>query len=378
MSERTREPGLVSTLLGAVSLSLLLSVGWADEPADNAPPPLPDWQEVVHQSPYWVSQGVHENLQTIRRWVLSQQSFCERPERHILFDSRATFVGYLDDGDSREETQTLINNRRARLAEEGRVDAWAPGGLGETGYPFALSCDQPDARLSESLARYSGEDADARLWGTWDGMRVGTEENPISLHAAIRTVYDDRVEQGRIDLPEEVLSTLSGKTIIESGGLQRAHSAAGAMGVMQLTAAALGDCEIEERFHFHRLAQVDCTLRLLEQNHRNLEPVFQDTFGHLPEAKADALYSMLLIQAYHGGVGRVSRLMNDADYNGAAEYFARHHERFTAGDIALGMVFHNLGRNQLGFASLYYVIDVAIATRAACSALDDLAGCAEQ
>ncbi|MEX1056899.1 MAG: hypothetical protein WED11_04165, partial [Natronospirillum sp.] len=126
-----------------------------------------------------------------------------------------------------------------------------------------------------------------------------------------------------------------------------------------------------------RMAQIDCALRLLEQNHRNLEPVFQNTFGHLPDTKAEALYSLLLIQAYHGGVGRVSNLMTHVDFNGATHYFADHHERFTAGDIALGMVYHNMGRNQLGFASLYYVTDVAIATAAACAALEELTGCPE-
>jgi hypothetical protein len=39
------------------------------------------------------------------------------------------------------------------------------------------------------------------------------------------------------------------------------------------------------------------------------------------------------------------------------------------------MVLHNLGRNRLGFASLYYVADVSIAARAACARLDDLPGC---
>src|SRR5690625_7636293 len=83
------------------------------------------------------------------------------------------------------------------------------------------------------------------------------------------------------------------------------------------------------------MAQVDCALRLLEQNHRNLEPIFNATFGHLPTDKASDLYALLLIQAYHGGVGRVAGLMSDPETQGAAQYFARHHERFSAGDIAL-------------------------------------------
>ncbi len=375
------------TLLPGLFLLMLAGPGPADDTdtplstgsdaVAEAPAPLPRWHDVIRQTPYWISQGVHENLRTIRLWVLADQGFCENPDRHILFDVRATFLGYLDDGEDSDATQALLNDRRAALAAADTVDAWVPGGPGVVGYPFALSCDQPDARLQTSLDRYTGADEASRLWGTWDDLSIGTEDQQISLHEAIRAVYETRREQGRVQLSEEVLSTLAGKTIIESGGLREAHSAANARGIMQLTPAALGDCEIPERLHFHRLAQIDCALRLLEQNHRNLEPVFRETFGHLPEEKAKALYSLLLLQAYHGGIGRVQALMTDEELNGAADYFARHHERFSAGDIALGMVFHNLGRNHLGTASLYYLIDVSIATRAACGAVADLAGCAE-
>ncbi len=352
----------------------------SDAVRSAAPPPVPSWQQVVRDSPYWVSRGVHGNLVTIRRWVLSGESYCEDENRHIFFDRRAAFIGWFANEDGREATQGRINAVREQMAADGRVDAWAVGGNGATGYPFALSCNQPDARLADNVARYTGDDADARLWGTWDGMRVGEEDAPVSLHRAIREVYDYRREMGRVTLPETVLATLAGKVIIESGGQREALSAVSARGVMQLTPAALGDCEIPERFHLHRLAQIDCALYLVEQNHRNLQPAFDQRFGHLPDDKQEELYAMLLLQAYHGGIGRVIALLGDDTVDddtlgGAARYFARHHAHYTAGDIALGMIFHNLGRNRLGFASLYYVTDVSIARDAACAALDDLPGC---
>lgn len=345
------------------------------EPSTQSTPPLDNWQDIIRQSPYWVSQGMHSNLVTIRRWVLNGESFCANTDRHVLFDRRATFLGFINNGEDRVTTQTRLNEQRQAWVVAGRIDAWAAGDDGRSGYPFALNCNQPDARLQDSLARYTGADETARLWGTWDGLALGTEAEPISLHHAIQQTYDYWVGRGRISMPPEILSTLAGKTIIESGGLRESHSAAGARGIMQLSAAALNDCELAERFYFHRMAQIDCALRLLEQNHRNLRPTFAATFGHLPEDKAETLYSLLLIQAYHGGVGRIQRLMTDDTLSGAAQYFARHHERFSAEDIALGMVYHNLGRDQLGFASLYYVTDVNIAKQFTCTAVKDLAGC---
>jgi hypothetical protein len=336
---------------------------------------ISSWRDVIAASPYWDSQGVYANLLTIRRWVLTRQSFCEEADRHILFDRRMRFLGYLTDSGTREVNQRRINDERRRLALEKKVESWAPGGEGRIGYPFVLSCNQPDAYLPELLARYTGADSSARLWGTWDGLRVGSEDQLVSLHQAIRQVYDESRLSGRIDLPEGVLSRLAGKVIIESGGVREALSLAGAVGIMQLSPAALKDCRLDEKFHLHRLAQIDCALYLLQQNHRILEPVFSAVFGHLPEEKADALYWMLLVQAYHTGIGRVTALLSDESLNGPAQYFAIHQQRFTAGDIALGMVFHNLGREQLGFAALYYVADVALATEAACKEISTMPGC---
>lgn len=340
-------------------------------------PPLDSWQQVVRGSPYWVSQGVFANLTTIRRWVLMRESYCEQPGRHILFDHRARFLGYLDDDNTEVETQTSLNRLRKKLAADEVVDQWTPGAAGVAGYPFALSCNQPEAHLDIALARYTGREKSARLWGTWDGMRIGTPENTVSLHEAVAEVYRNRVAAGHITMPDDVLSTLAGKILIESGGRPDAHSAAGARGVLQLLPIALTDCGLQERHHFHRMAQIDCALRLLEQNHRNLKASFGAMYGHLPQDKRDALYAMLLLQAYHGGAARVGKLMTDPEQARAAEYFAKHHQRFSAGDIALGMIYHNLGRDRWGFASLYYVVDVGIAVQAACRAVDELPGCKE-
>lgn len=347
----------------------------SNEPAGA--PALDSWQQVVRGSPYWVSQGVFANLTTIRRWVLLRESYCEQPTRHILFDHRARFLGYLDDEADEVKTQTKLNQYRQKVVADGLVDQWTPGSAGVAGYPFALSCNQPEAHLDTALARYTGRDKAARLWGTWDGMRIGTPEKTVSLHEAVADVYRNRVAAGHITMPDEVLSTLAGKILIESGGRPNAHSAADARGVLQLLPIALSDCGLQERHHFHRMAQIDCALRLLEQNHRNLQDAFNAIYGHLPQSKREALYAMLLLQAYHGGAARVGNLLKDPEQARAAEYFAKHHQRFSAGDIALGMIYHNLGRDRWGFASLYYVVDVGIAVQEACRVVEDLPGCKE-
>ncbi|HET8799933.1 MAG TPA: hypothetical protein VFN01_02010 [Marinobacter sp.] len=335
----------------------------AEEPHADTPG---DWLDVVRTSPYWVSQGVYRNMLTIRQWVLNESGYCADPDRHILFDMRGRFLAWISDGTNRAATQQRLNETRHSLHQSQQVKTWVAGAAGRIGYPFALACNQPHVNLDEALARYLGTLPTSRLWGTWDDLTFASSQQPGSLHDALMYVYRTRQQQQRLTLPKVLPRYLAGQILIESGGQTRAHSTANARGILQLSPPALSDCQLAPENYWHRLAQIDCALRLMDQNARNLRPVFESRFGHLPEDKQDRLFTLLLIQAYHGGAGRVQALLEDETLAKPAIYFAAHHERFTAGDMAFGMVFHNLGRDRLGLASLYYVADVQLATEALC------------
>ena len=319
---------------------------------------------VVRSTPYADSQGVADNLATVRRWVLFGESFCEQPDRHLLLDRRWRFLGYIDDGDTVEATLARLNESRQAMADSGRVDRWVSGSSTTNGYPFALACDQPFTDMDDAIARVTGDNPDYRLWGTWDGMSIGTEAEPVSLAELFRSVVDYRRQQERFTFPDAVVPVFLGKIIIESGGNKDALSADSAIGILQLLPAVLDDCGIPDSFRRHRIAQVDCALRLMEQNHRNLREPFDQKFGHLPDGKRAALYVLLLVQAHQIGVGRTIQLLEDPELGRAASYFAANHERFSAEDILVGMIFHNLGRRDIGLLTLYYVTDTRLATAA--------------
>jgi hypothetical protein len=326
-----------------------------------------NWLDVVRQTPYWESQGVARNLTTIRRWVLLSEGYCSKPQRHILFDHRGQFVGFIDNADNAEATGHRINEARERFAAEHRVADWSPGTDMSKGYPFALSCHQPYVDMNESIARMVGSEKDYRLWGTWDGLRVGSATSPVSLVTLIRLVHEHLEDQGRISFPASVMPTFLGKTIIESGGIKHALSTVSARGIMQLRPSVLDDCEIPKDFRLHRMAQVDCALRLVEQIDRNLQQPFNAVFGKLPEKKRRLLYGLLLTQAYQIGVGRMIELLQDTELGKAAQYFTAHADHLSAEDIQVGMIYHNLGRRDIGMLTLYYVTDVGIATEALCA-----------
>ena len=76
------------------------------------------------------------------------------------------------------------------------------------------------------------------------------------------------------------------------------------------------------------------------------------------------LYTLLLVQAYQIGVGRAIQLLHGEELGEAARHFAAYHDQFSAEDILVGMVLHNLGRRDIGLLTLYYVTDTRLATAA--------------
>ncbi|HCM47882.1 MAG TPA: hypothetical protein DIS98_10405 [Colwellia sp.] len=154
-----------------------------------------------------------------------------------------------------------------------------------------------------------------------------------------------------------------GQLIIESGAKNNIRSSQNALGMLQLKPEVLNDCGIEKRFYQHRMAQVDCAVRLYVMIKRNLQPVFLSVFGHLDKTKQQALFDILLVQYYHSGIGAMTKLLTDTEMGKAARYFAEHPQEFSAEDITTGMIFHNLGRQPWGWESLYYVLDIMIVSK---------------
>lgn len=343
-------------------LAALVHLPAAAQPASSPP----TWLQVIRDTPYIFSAGFYDNLANIRRWVLLEEGYCSRSNRHILFDQRGRFLTWLENAETPEATQRRLNEVRETLFLNQRVHRWMSGSDEENGYPFALSCDQPHVDMADALSRLLGEDPAERVWGTWNGIEVGSVRNPVALIDLVLEVFHEQSNARGIAFADRIAPALLGQIIIESGARKRSFSAAQAVGFLQLRPEVLRDCELDERFKLHRMAQVFCVVRLYQQIDRNIRPQFETRFGHLPDDKRERLYALLLVQAYHSGIGRMQQLLGDDAPGVAAQKLAADHERFSAEDLALGVVFHNLGRIDLGMASLYYLVDVAIAGRAVC------------
>ena len=320
------------------------------------------WQDIIRSTPYYASIGFTANIMAIRRWVLLSNGYCEVTQRHILFDRRAAFLGWMSNPEDPSDRQQKLNGLRERLFNEKTVAEWLPGAEQKPGYPFALSCDQPDVDLGAAIERLMVRD----VWGTWDGLAAGTQDKPVSLIETAQLVWSHRQLQLKEPLDVIDFSLFLAQLLIESGARKSALSRVNAIGILQLREGVLKDCDIPERHWRYRMAQVDCAVRLYVLNRRNIEPPFNQVFGHLPEQKRHRLFSILLMQTYHSGIGNMKRLLTGSKQGKATAYFAQHHDKFTAEDIASGMLFHNLGRTPWGWESLYYMIDIEIAEQALC------------
>ncbi len=331
-----------------------------------APVYAADWQSIIRALPYSYSLGFHQNLSTIRRWVLLENGFCDIADRHVLFDDRGSFLTFTDNGVDKAATQVKLNDIREQLQESAKVNRWMEGSDNTLGYPFALNCDQPHVNITDAIARLMGALPEDLIWGTWDGISMGSVENPVPLIDVVERVYREKSTIIQQPIVGAEFRYFLGQIIIESGAQKAGLSLDDAIGMLQLKPSVLQDCEIDPQFYRHRMAQVDCAVRLFQQNRRNLYPAFEAVFGQLPIDKQNTVFSMLLVQSYHSGIGRVAKLMSDPERNQAARHFADNHERYSGEDIATGMIYHNLGRDNFGFASLYYVIDVAIVADTLC------------
>lgn len=329
-----------------------------------------NWQDVIRSLPYAYSKDYHRNLSTIRRWVLLENGFCDVAERHVLFNDRGVFLTFTDNAEDKETTQRLLNDVRAQLQQSGKVNRWIEGSESDIGYPFALNCHQPHVNVDEAFSRLVGDMPSDLIWGTWDGLSLGTENDPVPLLSVVDSVYQTKSKIIGQPIVAAEFRYFLGQIIIESGASKDRLSVDNAIGMLQLKPSVLQDCEIPERFYRHRMAQVDCAVRLFQQNRRNLLPAFESVFGNIESSKKDTVFSMLLVQSYHSGIGRVMRLLSDPERNQAALHFAQFSSRYSAEDIGTGLIYHNLGRDNFGFASLYYVVDVAIIAEQLCQLTD--------
>lgn len=349
-------------------LSLIFSAALTVCSSVSAVEPVENWQEIARQKPMLEVSGAFNNIQSIRQWVLYGQQVCVDKEKHILFDGVGNFLADVSTRkNERLENQIKINEIRQALAKEARIDFWAPGQLSNTGYPFALACEQPDVDMKKATDRFLGQNKDDRFEGTFAGIKVGSKKQTVSLQEALKIIYQTRHKQGKLTFPSSLLGYLSGQVLIESGGKRDVKSTSKALGVLQLLPSVLNECGVKKGQYFNRIAQIDCALQLTEQNHKILKAPFELRFDTLSTEKRSELYDLLLIQAYHGGVGRVRSLLIDPDLSRPAEFYSQDDRPFTAGDIAFGMIFNNIGKKQLGMASLYYVADVTLATRELCT-----------
>jgi len=348
-------------LLSSFLFMALTTSATAVEPMDN-------WYEAARNKPLTSVAGAFDNMQAIRQWVLYGQQVCSDKDKHILFDGVGNFLTDIPTRKhERKENQNKINQMRQSLAQQARIDFWSPGKLTDPGYPFALACEQPDVDMKKATERFLGQHKNDRFHGTFAGVKVGSNKHTASLHEALKTVYETRRKQGKLTFSSSQLSYLSGQVLIESGGRRNVKSAARAVGVLQLLPSVLKKCGVQKGNYFNRIAQIDCALQLTEQNHRLLKAPFEERFSSLALDKKLELYDLLLIQAYHGGVGRLRALLVDPELSKPAQYYAKDDRLFSAGDIAFGMIFNNLGKKQLGMASLYYVADVTLAARELCN-----------
>jgi hypothetical protein len=321
--------------------------------------------ELMRKMPYQhLKAGVAENWKRARRDILLGEGICRDPKKHVLLSFNGEHVATIGNRSSKRATQSKINRTRRQLAKK-RREGYVLGTYSRIGYPFAFGCDaEYSERFLYGVKSYFGKTSGSRLKGSWKGVHF---RKPASIRTVLKTLDDKKRRQGKISYPKRVSHLLFGLLAIESGGYKKARSKANARGILQILPSQLKRCGVPRMYYYHRIAQADCALTLLESIHRHIYDDFLVRFRHLPRKKGEELYARLMVQSYHTGMETVRKLLNGrGSESKAARYYAKHQHVFSAADIALGMMMHNIGRGSLriGLASARYVIDAEVGLQA--------------
>lgn len=310
--------------------------------------------ELVRNTPYGhINQNVSENWETIRKWILKGEGPCSKDNRHIMVNLNGEFLTWLDNQGNQYRTIDKINQVRKTLLEQGKSEIVLSEN-GTKGYPFAYQCE-----LSREPIKKGITSLEQQVWGAYDDIQI-PQNNPIPLFESFEHIN----ELKEYSFPDEMISTVLGQYVIESSGRKNAISPDGARGILQLMPSTREDCRIPTHLLDHRFAQIDCAYQQISRARNYLEPKIDSALDNLDEDTKDEVLDKMTIQAYHAGMGNIGDLFDYSQTSGAASRVINEnpqkYKNFTGEDIAMFILTHNFGRENIGPYAITYGVDAKI------------------
>jgi hypothetical protein len=311
--------------------------------------------DFVRNQPYDViTEDVFENWYELRSWVLLSDGPCGEKDSHIFANINGEYLGCFKNDSSLVSQQGFIDQYRKELYEQNISDVVLNQ---RSGYPFAYNCDNES--FKEAIGRMTGDSTDYLLSGSWEHISV-PEQNPISIIEAVHLIN----EKNNHNLPEDILKRFFGQIVIESRGKKDLRSRKGARGMMQILPSVLERCGVEPQYYEHRFAQIDCALDQLNRSYHIMQSRVDRALPNIDATRRDELAQWMATHAYHAGSGRMSRLFGPTRTGAAARELNQHSEKyknFTAEDLGIFLINHNIGRDGIGRATMKYTLDTQVA-----------------
>jgi len=318
--------------------------------------------------------GLYQSWIETYNKVLLNKGECRDSNRHILVNFNGEVLDTIDNkfkkNGSIDSNKTNLEIDLARINLKNSlfsgVDKFvlSGGNIAKYGYPFAFNCGgKIENDLKLGVERILGEADNSKISGSWKDSNVKINGKAISLEK----VFDLVNSKNNFNANINVLERLKGQLVIESSGRKDITSSSGATGILQLMPNIRKSCGISKKYENHRIAQIYCGLKNQGFNYNYLKPKIESSLRNLPSSKVSNLVENMTVQAYHAGIGNISKIFGFNGGNSETVDFINNNptkfSEYSGNDLSQILLFKNFGKNSIGFDSIGYGLESDVALK---------------
>ena len=319
-------------------------------------------------------EGAFDRWTDLRYDILTLQGLCEKETyvtdiitgRHFLVRSEGSISNVVNTNRDYErekrEQEPIELSPEALMNQDLRInhggDYVLPIREGEQGYPFEFNCNGSDDDIEQAVERYLSGRIPPNQW--WP--EAGLENLELPFSSGFEGIYRDFVDdEGNPTLPQEIVSLLKSKALVESRFISDAVSSSGAMGILQLSEDTLISCGVERENYFSIPYQIRCAYTHYQDKIGEFKGLLGDVRASDEDKEKLALY--LTMQAHRSGEDNIRGILEKPESRGVLEELLSENRSPQEAVHGLTVLNYGFGTSpyRIGENSITYIPDIFVA-----------------
>lgn len=184
----------------------------------------------------------------------------------------------------------------------------------------------PNKKIQELTKRYTNALKDKTIWGNINKLVVGDSQKRNRYHFITDYFANQNSNILSDDIKERLSRMIGGLALVESGYDNSKKSEVGAKGILQIMPNVFDECTEKNEDRNLLTTQVSVAFKKFEQSY---ETIFQNGFTengkkippisreklidqfNLTESQVDNLITLILVNSYNTGEGRMLKILNN-------------------------------------------------------------------